>query len=50
MVEDEGAEGEQEGEEVADDDLNDALGNEIEVDDIEPLAPLYVFTRSKGLC
>ncbi len=40
VVEDEGAEGEHEGEEVADDDLNDALGNEIEVDDIEPLAPL----------
>ncbi len=39
MVEDEGAEGE-EGEEVADDVLNDALENEIEVDDIETLAPL----------
>ena len=40
VVEDEGAGGEQEGEEVADDVLNYALGNEIEVDDIEPLAPL----------
>ena len=39
VVEDEGAEGEQEGEEVADDDFNVALGHEIEVDDIEPLAP-----------
>jgi hypothetical protein len=29
-----------EGEEVAGDDLNDALENENEVDDIEPLAPL----------
>ena len=43
VVEDEVAEGEQEGEEVADGDFNDAFGNEIEVqdvDDIEPLAPL----------
>jgi len=42
VVEGDGAEVEQEGEEVVDDDLNDALGNEIEVDDIEPLAPFSI--------
>jgi hypothetical protein len=40
VVEDDGAEEGQEGEEVADNDLNDAFENTIEVDDIEPLAPL----------